>query len=186
MARLPPQFVAHESDAPLMPVFQPTLGNNGIQGMVDGARRDSILEERMTDNITPAQALIYAMFTTSAADNSMNEAEMRRIGSIVRNLPAFRHYDENDLVDEAKRWGQIASGPDGLTTVLDLIGSAVPDNLRETTYILAAEVAASDLSSRPEERRFMQLLAQRLKLDRLTVAALERAAVARHQQILDS
>lgn len=140
----------------------------------------------MTDNLSAPQALIYAMFTTSAADNSMNDAEMRRIGSIVRNLPAFRHYDENELVDEAKRWGQLASGPDGLTTVLDKISEALPDNLRETAYILAAEVAASDLSSRPEERRFLQLLAQRLRLDRLTVAALERAALARHQQVLDS
>ena len=52
----------------------------------------------MTETITPAQALIYAMFTTSAADNSMNDAELRRIGSVVRNLPAFRNYDENDLV----------------------------------------------------------------------------------------
>ncbi|MFT7576137.1 MAG: tellurite resistance protein [Alphaproteobacteria bacterium] len=140
----------------------------------------------MTDTISAAQALIYAMFTTSAADNSMNDAEMRRIGSIVRNLPAFRNYNENELIDEAKRWGQIASGPDGLTTVLELIGAALPDNLRETAYILAAEIAASDLSSRPEERRFLQLLAQRLRLDRLTVAALERAALARHQTVLDS
>jgi hypothetical protein len=104
----------------------------------------------------------------------------------VRNLPAFRNYNENELINEAKRWGQIASGPDGLTTVLELIGAALPDNLRETAYILAAEIAASDLSSRPEERRFLQLLAQRLRLDRLTVAALERAALARHQTVLDS
>ena len=53
----------------------------------------------MTETISAAQALIFAMFTTSAADNSMNDAEMRRIGSVVRNLPAFRNYDENDLVD---------------------------------------------------------------------------------------
>ena len=140
----------------------------------------------MTDELTAAQALIYTMFTTSAADNSMNEAEMRRIGSIVRNLPAFRTYDENELVDDAKRWGAIVSAPDGLANVLEMIGIALPDHLRETAYILAAEVAASDLSSRPEERRFMQLLAQRLRLDPLTVAALERAARARHRQMLDS
>lgn len=140
----------------------------------------------MTETITPAQALIYAMFTTSAADNSMNDAELRRIGSVVRNLPAFRNYDENDLVEDAKAWGKIASGPEGLNAVLDAIGDTLPDNLRETAYILAAEVAASDLRSRPEERRFMQLLAQRLRLDQLTVAALERAARARHQQVLDS
>lgn len=140
----------------------------------------------MSEPISAAQALIYAMFTTSAADNSMNDAEMRRIGSIVRNLPAFRNYDENDLVDEAKRWGEVVSGPEGLNTVLDMIHAALPENLRETAFILAAEIAASDLSSMPEERRFLHLLAQRLRLDRLTVAALERAAYARHQQVLDS
>jgi tellurite resistance protein len=140
----------------------------------------------MPKPLTAAQALIYAMFTTSAADNSMNDAELRRIGSIVRNLPAFRNYDENELVDDAKRWGKIVSGPEGLSTVLERISEALPNNLRETGYILAAEVAASDLSSRPEERRFLQLLAQQLRLDRLTVAALERAALARHQQVLDS
>ncbi len=140
----------------------------------------------MPETLNPAQALIYAMFTTSAADNSMNDAEMRRIGSTVRNLPAFRDYDENDLIEEAKRWGVIASGPDGLTTILTMIREAVPDNLRETAYILAAEIAASDLRSRPEERRFLELLAQALELDALTVAALQRAALARHQQVLDS
>ena len=140
----------------------------------------------MPDKLTPPQALIYAMFTTSAADNSMNDAEMRRIGSVVRNLPAFRDYDENQLVEEAKQWGAIASGPEGLATVLTMIRDALPDNLRETAYILAAEVAASDLRSRPEERRFLELLAQNLDLDDLTVAALQRAALARHQQILDS
>jgi tellurite resistance protein len=140
----------------------------------------------MTQQLTPAQALIYAMFTTSAADNSMNDAEMRRIGSVVRNLPAFRDYDENNLVEEAKRWGAIASGPDGLTTVLGMIRDALPDNLRETAYILSAEIAASDLRSRPEERRFLELLAQHLALDSLTVAALQRGAQARHQQVLDA
>jgi tellurite resistance protein len=140
----------------------------------------------MTQQLTPAQALIYAMFTTSAADNSMNDAEMRRIGSVVRNLPAFRDYDENNLVEEAKRWGTIASGPDGLAAVLAMIRDGLPENLRETAYILAAEIAASDLHSRPEERRFLELLAQHLGLDGLTVAALQRGAQARHQQVLDA
>ena len=140
----------------------------------------------MTQQLTPAQALIYAMFTTSAADNSMKDAELRRIGSVVRNLPAFRDYDENNLVEEAKSWGMIASGPDGLATVLAMIRDALPDNLRETAYILAAEIAASDLHSRPEERRFLELLAQHLGLDGLTVAALQRGAQARHQQVLDA
>jgi uncharacterized membrane protein YebE (DUF533 family) len=149
-------------------------------------RQPTRLDLDMPERLSPAQALIYAMFTTSAADNSMNDAEMRRIGSIVRNLPAFRDYDENDLVEEAKRWGEMASGPDGLANILDAIRSGLPENLRETAYILAAEVAASDLRSRPEERRFLELLARNLNLDDLIVAALQRAALARHQRVLDS
>ena len=101
-------------------------------------------------------------------------------------LTVDRAIERKRLIEEAKRWGAIASGPDGLTTILTMIREAVPDNLRETAYILAAEIAASDLRSRPEERRFLELLAQALQLDALTVAALQRAALARHQQVLDS
>ena len=140
----------------------------------------------MTTKLTVPQALIYAMITTSASDNAMRDVEMRRIGSIVRHLPAFEDFDEDCLVDEVKVWGEIASGQDGLDKVLGMIADALPPNLRETAFVLAAEVAAADLQSRPEERRFLQLLAQRLRLDDLTVAALQRAALARHQRILAS
>ena len=45
------------------------------------------------------------------------------------------------------------------------------------------EVAASDLKIRLEEVRFLEMLAGRLNLEKLTCAALERAARARHQQV---
>lgn len=135
------------------------------------------------NKLTVPQALIYAMMTTAAADNTMADVELRRIGSVVRHLPAFEGFEEEELVQVAQDWGVLASGPDGLEKVLAAIADALPSNLRETAYILAAEVAASDLKSRPEERRFLQLLAGHLRLDNLTVAALQRAAYARHQRI---
>ena len=48
----------------------------------------------MPETLTPQQALIYAMITTSASDNSMTDAELRRIGWVVKELPAFRDFDE--------------------------------------------------------------------------------------------
>jgi len=135
----------------------------------------------MSEMLTHQQALIYAMITTSAVDNAMSDTEMRRIGWVVKELPAFRDFDETNLIKEAQACAQVAAGPDGLNAVLDLIASSLPNDLRETAYILAAEVAVADLKSSPEERRFLQLLAQRLKLDQLTIAALTRAAVARHR-----
>ena len=66
--------------------------------------------------------------------------------------------------------------------MLDLIADGLPERLHETAYVLAAEVAATDLRVKVEEVRFLELLAERLKLDKLVCAALERAARARHQK----
>ncbi len=139
----------------------------------------------MTDRLTPQQALIYAMITTSASDNAMTDAELKRIGWIVKELPAFDGFDEDNLIAEAQACGRVASGADGLNAVLDMIADALPEHMRETAFVLAAEIAASDLRSSAEERRFLQLLAARLKLDQLTVAALARAAAARHRRLLN-
>jgi len=133
-------------------------------------------------DLSVQQALIYAMITTSASDNAMTDAELARIGWIVKVLPAFDGFNEDDLITVAQACGRVASGPDGLNTVLGLIAEALPEHMRETAFVLAAEIAASDLKSSPEERRFLQLLAVRLKLEPLTVAALSRAAVVRHRR----
>ena len=106
-------------------------------------------------------------------------------GWIVKELPAFEGFNEDDLIAEAQACGRVVSGADGLNTVLDLIADALPDHMRETAYVLAAEIAASDVKSSPEERRVLQLLASRLKLDQLTMAALARAAIARHRRVLN-
>ena len=134
----------------------------------------------MTDQLTPQQAIIYAMISTSAVDNQMSDVELARIGWIVQELPAFENFDPDNLVMEAQACSRVVSGPNGLDTVLDMIANALPTHMRETVFILSAEIAASDQQASPEERRFLQLLARRLGLDPLLVAALTRAAVARH------
>jgi len=44
---------------------------------------------------------------------------------------------------------------------------------------LAVEVAAADFMVKPEELRFLALLGEQMKLDKLTMAAIERGARAR-------
>ena len=135
----------------------------------------------MASILSPQQAIIYAMITTSAADAKMSDAELGRIGWIVKELPVFQDFDENDLITESKECAKVVSADDGLNTVLDMIASALPEDLRETAFALAADVAASDQRSNPAERRFLQLLAGRLQLDPLVVAALARSAAVRHR-----
>ncbi|MEQ1576117.1 MAG: tellurite resistance TerB family protein [Hyphomicrobium sp.] len=133
--------------------------------------------------LTPQEALIYAMITTSAVDRKISDNELQRIGSIVRNLPVFETYDHDWLVREAQDCGKILSKTGGLDRVLALIDASLPEHLRETAYVLSAEVAAADLEIKAEERRFLELLAAELEIDQLTSAALDRAARARHRKV---
>jgi uncharacterized membrane protein YebE (DUF533 family) len=133
--------------------------------------------------LSPQEALIYAMITTSAVDRKISNDELSRIGSIVAQLPPFVAYNQDWLVEESQACGKVLAKPDGLDKVLDLIHAGLPEHLRETAYVLAAEVAATDLKVKLEEARFLELLAAKLGLDRLVTTALERAAKARHQEI---
>lgn len=137
----------------------------------------------MPANISHHEALIYVMVTISAVDRAMSDEELSRIGQIVSNLPVFADYDENTLVQTAQACGEILSGDDGLNRVLALVKQALPSQLRETAYALAVEVAAADLQIQKEERRFLELLSDKLEISKLVVAAIERGARARHRTV---
>ncbi|MGZ8410109.1 MAG: tellurite resistance TerB family protein, partial [Hyphomicrobium sp.] len=109
--------------------------------------------------LTAPEALIFAMITISAVDREISDEELRRIGSIVSELPPFEGYNRDWLVHEAQACGKLLKKPDGLSAVLQLVKNTLPRRLYETAYVLAAEVAASDLEVREEEIRCLELLA---------------------------
>ena len=135
----------------------------------------------MTKSLDHHEALIYTMVTTSAVDRTMSGAELGRIGEIVSNLPIFADYDANGLVDASQACGELLGSESGLDIVLDLVRSSLPMRLRETAYALALEVAAADLDVRPEETRFLEMLAEALEIDMLTKTAIERGIRARNK-----
>lgn len=125
------------------------------------------------------EALIYAMVTLSAADRTMTDRELQKIGDIVQTLPVFAEFDRDRLVTTAENCGALLQEDDGLDRILDLVASSLPPRLHETAYALAVEVAAADLHVEQEELRFLQMLRDRLELDKLVVAAIERSARVR-------
>ncbi|WP_108660865.1 tellurite resistance TerB family protein [Acuticoccus kandeliae] len=137
----------------------------------------------MEQPISHHEALVFAMVTMSAVDRTMTDAELRRIGEIVQQLPVFRDFDSDRLVSLAETCGEILQEDDGLDTMLDLIATCTPEELHETAYALAVEVAAADLRIQQEELRFLQMLRDRLDLEKLVVAAIERGARARHRRL---
>ena len=135
----------------------------------------------MTSKPTVQEALIYVMVTMSAVDRIVSDAKLSMIGNIVSQLPVFTDFDLDHLVKTAEACGNILSEDDGLDRILDVIAEALPKKLHETAYALAVEIAAVGRDVRMEEIRFLELLQDKLHLDKLIIAAIERGARARHQ-----
>jgi tellurite resistance protein len=131
--------------------------------------------------ISHQEALIYVMVTLSAADTTMTDRELSKIGDVVKTLPMFRDYNPEDLIKAAEACGEILQEADGLDVILDKVAGTLPAKLHDTAYALAVEVAAADLFVEQEELRFLQMLRDRLDLDKLTVAAIEAGARARYR-----
>ncbi len=128
-------------------------------------------------------ALVYSMILVSAADAQMGNSELARIGELVRRWPVFTGFNQEMLVPMAADCATIVSERDGVATVLGLIEAAIPATFTDTAYALACEVAATDSQLLHSEMQVLDLLRQRLGLDRLTAAALERAALARNRRL---
>ena len=135
------------------------------------------------ETLSPQRALIYIMVVMAAADREMTDRELKRIGDQVRNLPVFADFDESDLVPSTEECASHLSREGGLDRFLDIVVDSLPENLVETGYALACEIAAADLHVEQEELRLLRILRERLGVDRLAAAAIERAVRARHTTV---
>lgn len=137
----------------------------------------------MKKDVTIQEALIYVMVIMSAADSNMTDSELASMGDIVKALPVFKGYNEDDIISAAQRCGLVLQEPNGLDSVLTLIADTLPPKLYDTAYAVAVDVAAADLNLRQEELRLLQMLRDRFELDKLTIAAIERGAQARFRTV---
>lgn len=124
-------------------------------------------------------ALIYTMVLCSVADEDMSDRELHAIGEIIDYLPVFRGFDRGQLNDIAEACADLLGEEDGIDAALGLIAAGLPARLRETAYALACDVIAADAQATQEELRMLELLQDKLEIDRLTAAAIERGARAR-------
>ena len=129
-------------------------------------------------------ALIHLMIVAASSDSAMSERELERIQSLIARLPVFEGFDASRLAVVANSCADKLNGG-GLDQVLDDAILALPQKLQDTAYAVAVEVTAVDLHLEQEELRFLEMLRDKLELDRLTTAAIEVAARARHRRMPD-
>ncbi|ODT73195.1 MAG: hypothetical protein ABS75_00485 [Pelagibacterium sp. SCN 63-23] len=128
-------------------------------------------------------ALIHLMIVAASSDSAMTDKELVRIKTLIDRLPVFEGFDKSRLAEVANGCADLLNGPDGLDRVIDEAIAALPAKLQDTAYAMAVEVTAVDLHLEQEELRYLEMLRDRLSLDRLTTAAIEVAARARHRRI---
>ncbi|MFD1328317.1 tellurite resistance TerB family protein [Mycoplana ramosa] len=133
----------------------------------------------MTERNDLQEALVQVMVIMSAVDNAMTDAELARIGRLARSLPVFDGYDDAKILHAARECTVLLAAPEGLDVTLEVIRERIPARFADTAYAVAVEIAAADQRIRNEEIRLLQMLRDRLGLDKLTCAAIERAAIAR-------
>lgn len=133
----------------------------------------------MSERLSPHAALIYVMVVMAAADRRMSDREMKMIGTLVQSLPVFGDFDPERLVQTSEDCAALLGGADGLDKVLSRVRASLPENLRETAYALAVEVAAADGKASQEELRLLEIIRHTLPVERLAAAAIERGAHAR-------
>lgn len=124
-------------------------------------------------------ALIHCMVLTSAADAQVSDTELEVIRGIIANLPVFRDFDPSAVNETASACLAMLDDEDGIDLILARFKEALPARLRETAYALCVEVAAADLQATEEELNLLQIIRQKLEIDRLICAGIERGARAR-------
>jgi hypothetical protein len=133
--------------------------------------------------LDPHGALIYTMVLVTGAEARLPETERAIIGDIVGHLPVFRGFDRGSLAGHLDDCAELLSGDDGLDATLAAIAEGLAPHLHETAYAIACDLVASDGEATQEELQVLDLIRERLGIDRLIAAAIERGARARFQQL---
>ena len=127
-------------------------------------------------------ALIQLMVVAASSDEAMSDKQLRRIETLVGRLPVFEGFDRDRLAAVANDCVDKLNG-DGLDQLVDDAIAALPKKLQDTAYSLVVEITAVDLQLTQEELRFLELMRDKMDLDRLVTAAIETAARARHRRM---
>ena len=136
-----------------------------------------------TPLLTAQDALVAIMIAEGLSDENISGREFLSISKIVDHLPIFIEYNKNRVQMIAQTVFDLFEEEDGLDALFGLVKDALPENLYETAYALACDVAASDGRLLESELQLLKEIRYELNIDRLHAAAIERGARARHQNI---
>ena len=138
------------------------------------------MPDSVPPSFSPQDALVAVMIAESASDENITNSELLSITRIVDSMPIFADYDDTLVKRVAQVVFDLFEVEDGLDALFGIVREALPEELYETAYAMACDVAAADGRLRQGELEFMAEIRYELNIDRLHGAAIERGARARH------
>ncbi len=134
--------------------------------------------------LDPQEALVCTMVLVAAAETGgITDREIAVMTTVVQTLPVFAHFSTEHLRHAADSAVSLLREDDGLAHAGRLIRDSLEPRLRETAYVLACEVVAADRVHGQPILEMLAFLGEELRLDRLTIAAIERGTRARFQRL---
>jgi tellurite resistance protein len=137
----------------------------------------------MTAPFSAQDSLVAAMVLTAAADGRLSNVEREVIGAILALKPVFKGYDRARFGTMVDIVGAMLEEDSGVDQVMTLLTENLPEHLRDTAYAMACDVTAADGLAKQEELQLLALMRERLAIEPLLAAAIERAARARFRMV---
>ncbi len=133
------------------------------------------MTDAMPIDLSPADAALAAIALLAALD----KYAAARLEAYLPTCPQI-NAGRADFI--APLIADMAGAADGVEAVLELLAANLPPQNADTAYMLCADYIASHGTSSPEQLRLLARLGETLQLDRLTRAALDRAALVRSRR----
>ncbi|MCH1542101.1 MAG: hypothetical protein L7U45_03485 [Alphaproteobacteria bacterium] len=126
---------------------------------------------------SPQRAALMAL----SVAHQLGDANADALNDFIATQAAFAAPGDIARAQEMARdiAQDIATAPDGVDTLLNLLAAALRGDATATAYSLCADFIALHGRVSPEEMRFLERLGDALGIDRLSRAAFDRAAQAR-------
>jgi tellurite resistance protein len=112
-----------------------------------------------SDSFTKQEAFLAIALATSAADGEIIEEEAKGIFAYLLQMRMFDGYDEDQMSDIFNKLVKVLED-DGVGGLVAIAKSSLPDELRETAFACAVDVALADGVIEDGEKALLEELQQ--------------------------
>ena len=116
-----------------------------------------------SDAFTTQEAFLAIALATSAADGNIVEEEAKGIFSYLLQMRMFDGYSERQVVDLFKKLVKVLEN-EGVGGLVSIAKSSLPDELRETAFTCAVDIALADGVVEDSEKALLDELQQALEI----------------------